>query len=261
MFAYVRAGHGPIHERGAIERPDLVVVADATLIPVPAANILFGVTPRTVLLVNSPTPATEWRQRLAVKGPVVSLPLGASLEDRADLPYVGAMCVGAAARILDCVTRESLASGVRDELVDQPAEVVARNIERSLGAYDLARAYAGLVRENDEPAVDPAHKPRWVELPVDYTSVSAPEIRASATSVQTKTGAWRTARPVVDFARCNRCTWVCSTMCPDSAIQVTADHRPEIDYDHCKGCLICVAVCPQHAIAVVPESEFNRAAR
>jgi pyruvate ferredoxin oxidoreductase gamma subunit len=26
-----------------------------------------------------------------------------------------------------------------------------------------------------------------------------------------------------------------------------------IDYDHCKGCLVCAAVCPPHAIRVEPE--------
>jgi pyruvate ferredoxin oxidoreductase gamma subunit len=42
-------------------------------------------------------------------------------------------------------------------------------------------------------------------------------------------------------------------LCPDSAIKVTAEGFPEIDYDHCKGCMVCVAVCPTHAINAVPE--------
>jgi len=49
---------------------------------------------------------------------------------------------------------------------------------------------------------------------------------------------------------------VCSEFCPDSAIKVGADGRPEIDYDHCKGCMVCVAQCPPHAIAAVPEREM-----
>jgi 2-oxoacid:acceptor oxidoreductase gamma subunit (pyruvate/2-ketoisovalerate family) len=53
IFAYLRASRAPIHERGAITRPDLVVVADETLIPVPAAGVLQGVSAHTVLLVNS----------------------------------------------------------------------------------------------------------------------------------------------------------------------------------------------------------------
>jgi pyruvate ferredoxin oxidoreductase gamma subunit len=60
-------------------------------------------------------------------------------------------------------------------------------------------------------------------------------------------------RPVIDHDRCHRCTWVCSTFCPDAAIGVDDQGRPAIDYDHCKGCLVCVAVCPHHAILAVPE--------
>ena len=42
IFAYVRADRAPINERGIIRQPDLVVVADDTLVPVPAAVWLFG---------------------------------------------------------------------------------------------------------------------------------------------------------------------------------------------------------------------------
>ena len=83
-----------------------------------------------------------------------------------------------------------------------------------------------------------------------------PEYRDSyANSVQVRTGLWRTMRPVIDLARCNRCTWVCGSFCPDSAIAVDEEGYPRIDYDHCKGCLICVAVCPPHASRAVPEHE------
>jgi pyruvate ferredoxin oxidoreductase gamma subunit len=36
---------------------------------------------------------------------------------------------------------------------------------------------------------------------------------------------------------------------------VDAERRPSVDYDHCKGCLVCVAVCPAHAIRAEPEHE------
>jgi hypothetical protein len=59
MVAYVRAGHSPIRERGVIGNPDLVVVVDASLIPVPAAGVLLGVRARTVMLIHSPIAADE----------------------------------------------------------------------------------------------------------------------------------------------------------------------------------------------------------
>ena len=58
---------------------------------------------------------------------------------------------------------------------------------------------------------------------------------------------------MLERERCNRCVWVCGTFCPDNAIHVDAEGYPDIDYDHCKGCLVCVVQCPRHAIEAVPE--------
>ena len=98
-------------------------------------------------------------------------------------------------------------------------------------------------------------KPGWIDLPFDNAAISNMAIHAGATSVEVRTGLWRTLRPVIDYARCNRCWWVCSTFCPDGAIHLDEERYPRIDYDHCKGCLICVAQCPPHAISALAEHE------
>jgi pyruvate ferredoxin oxidoreductase gamma subunit len=92
-------------------------------------------------------------------------------------------------------------------------------------------------------------------MPLEDAAVAAPDIRAPATSAASQTGLWRALRPVIDHGLCRRCSWICGTYCPDSAIRVEKDGRPDIDYDHCKGCLVCVAVCPPHAIHAVPERQ------
>jgi pyruvate ferredoxin oxidoreductase gamma subunit len=255
LHATVRAARTPIHERGAVNHPDLVIVADEGLMPIPAANVLLGVSARTVLLINSAISAGEWRARLNLAGPIVSLPVSAEVESRAELPYVGAMCAGAAARLVGCIRREALTQAIGDELRDLGADVIARNREHALNAFAAMQAQAGIVNEGGEIKARDYTRPDWIDLPFEQARRSAPDIHVAATSVQIKTGAWRTMRPVIDDARCTRCTWVCSTMCPDSAIRVETG-RPVIDYDHCKGCLVCVAVCPPHAIRAVPESEF-----
>jgi pyruvate ferredoxin oxidoreductase gamma subunit len=255
MYATVRAARGAILERGLVTHPDLVVVADESLIPIPAANVLLGVDVRTVLLVNSAIALEEWRRRLNLAGPLVTLPVTAEVTERSELPFIGAMCAGAAARLVGEIRRDTLATAIREELHGLDAEVVDRNLERALAVYDMMAGHAGLVAEGTAIAARAYTAPDWVDVPFEAARLSAPDIHGAATSVATKTGAWRTMRPVIDDARCTRCTWVCSTLCPDSAIRVE-DGRPVIDYDHCKGCLVCVAVCPPHAIAAVPESEF-----
>jgi pyruvate ferredoxin oxidoreductase gamma subunit len=57
---------------------------------------------------------------------------------------------------------------------------------------------------------------------------------------------------VIDLGRCTRCA-LCFALCPDSAIRLDAEGWPSIDYDHCKGCLVCVNECRPDAIRAVPE--------
>ena len=253
IVSCVRAGRAQIHERGVITRPDLVVLADETLVPVPAAAVLQGLSARTVLLIASGDAADAWRGRLGLEGPVLVLP-GPGAATGA-----GLVCAAAAARLTGAIGAETLAEAIREELSgDAPAGESARDaLERSvalaLAAFETMAAHEGVVREGVELAASGCEAPDWIELPFDRATVSAPDIVAAATSEFVKTGAWRTMRPVIDYARCKRCSWVCSTLCPDSAIAVDADRTPRIDYDHCKGCMICVAVCPPHAIDAVPE--------
>ena len=253
IFAYVRASRQPINERGIIRHPDLVTVADDSLVPVPAAGVLQGLGGRTVMLINSHDTAEVWKKRLNLAGPVLILPAREEVEDRADLPFAGTACAGAAARLVGVISRDALAEAIRDELEPLGPELVDRNIQTALHAYDLMAAHAGSVAEAAQISARTYEKPEWIGMPFEDAGMAAPSIHAAATSIEVKTGLWRTMRPVIDYTRCNRCWWVCSTFCPDGAITVDAQGTPDIDYDHCKGCLICVAKCPPHAIEAIPE--------
>jgi len=256
IFAFVRADDQPINERGIITRPDLVIVADDSLVPVPAAGVLAGVDEHTVLLINSDENAGTWQHRLNLRCRIVTLPAEAG--DRAELRFIGATCSGAAARLLGNISRESLQQAIGEELADLGSAVVANNLNKALAAYDSMQAQAGCVHPREETDASAYSRPAWIDLPFDTARVSAPDIHAAANSVEVRTGLWRTLRPVIDYERCNRCWWVCSTFCPDGAIRVE-DTTPEIDYDHCKGCMVCVAQCPPHAIEAIPEQQAQEA--
>jgi len=51
---------------------------------------------------------------------------------------------------------------------------------------------------------------------------------------------------------CTRCG-LCVLECPDGAMKFNEQGFPVIDYDHCKGCMICAHLCPLQGIARVPE--------
>ncbi len=245
--------------RGVITRPDLVVVADDSLMAIPTAAVCQGLAADTVLLVVSRQTVEEWAHRLNLANPVIVLPPPDESVDPADMPYAGAAAAGAAARLLGAVSRESLVAAVADELGSMPARVRDENLATALGAWDAVAAHAGIVAEGGHAAADSFASPQWIEALFEDARISAPVIHDKLTSVEVRTGLWRTLRPVIDYDLCNRCWWVCSTFCPDSAITVDEQGSPTVDYDHCKGCMICVAKCPPHAIAAIPEHEAQGA--
>ncbi len=254
IFAYVRASKSPINERGVIHRPDLVIVADDTLATVPAAGVLAGITARTVLLIATAAKAEAWQERLRLPGPVLTLPTP-EVMDPLEVRFIGAACIGAAARLVGVISRDILAQAIREEVAPLGESVVTKDLDAALEAYDLMAAHAGCVTEGPDPSADAYEKPAWVELPVEDADTAAPVIHAPATSVAVPTGLWRTLRPVIDYHSCRRCAWICSTLCPDSTISVNEEGYPVIDYNHCKGCLICMANCPSHAIRAIPEHQ------
>jgi pyruvate ferredoxin oxidoreductase gamma subunit len=254
IFAYVRASCRTINERGIIRNPDLIIVADETLVPVPAADVLSGVTGRTVLLINSCEKPELWVERLALTGPVLALPAAADVEDVLELRFIGAACAGAAARLVGVISRSSLERAISSELAHLGKMAVTRNLAKALEPYDLMAPHAGCVSPGGGITAIDYRKPGWVDLPFEDAEVSAPAIFAQTTSEKVETGLWRTMRPVINHSMCSRC-WLCSTYCPEGTITIDEGGYPQIDYDHCKGCLVCMAQCPSHAIRSVPEHD------
>ncbi len=251
IFAWVRADRRPILERGPIRRPDLVVVADDGLVGVAAAGVLQGVDPHSVVLLESEDDAATWRERLRLEATILTLPR--PQREQSELRFAGATCAGAAARLLGVVRWDSLEAALGEELAGFGAPVLEESRHRARAAWDRFADREGCVGERDEPPAAALPAPDWIEVPADDVARAAPDVHGAATSVQVRTGLWRTMRPVIDLERCHRCHWICTTLCPDAAMTADAEGAPSIDYDHCKGCLVCVAVCPSHAIEAVPE--------
>jgi pyruvate ferredoxin oxidoreductase gamma subunit len=256
IFAFVRLDDQPIWERGVITRPDLTVVADPSLIAIPAAGVLAGLDEHSLLLVNSPESPEVWQDRLALRGTVIGFNAGDPADDRADRALAGVACAAAAARLLGFVTFDRLEQAIRDELGGLGEAIVERNLEKARATFDQVAAWEGCVTPAPATTADAETGPDWIDLPFEEARISAPVIHAALTSEAVPTGLWRTLRPVIDYDRCNRCWWVCSAFCPDGAIRVESG-IPRIDYDHCKGCLVCVAQCPPHAIDTVPEADLR----
>jgi len=255
IFAYVRADRAPINERGVIARPGLVVVVDETLAAMPAAGVLQGAEADTVILVHGDALPAAWQLGANIPCKLLSLPAPVRSAARTEALFAGVRCAGGAARLLGVVSRARFERALESELQALGADLLEQNRAHALAAFDALAPHAGLVREGGAIAASGYAAPEWIGIPLDGSAVAAPDIRAPATSAASQTGLWRALRPVIDEGLCRRCNWICGTYCPDSAIRVEAGGRPVIDYDHCKGCMVCVEVCPPHAIHAVPERQ------
>jgi len=70
---------------------------------------------------------------------------------------------------------------------------------------------------------------------------------------QPATGGWRTGtKPAVDLSRCVNCL-LCWLYCPDSAVTLDGTTFTGFDYRYCKGCELCVDVCPVGAVRMVED--------
>ena len=91
-------------------------------------------------------------------------------------------------------------------------------------------------------------KKTWKEVPEG-------DILEGGTSLQFKTGNWRSERPVHIPEKCIHC-FICWISCPEGAVKVDEENGKFVgfDYDFCKGCGICAYECPKDAIKMVPET-------
>lgn len=79
-------------------------------------------------------------------------------------------------------------------------------------------------------------------------------ILEAGSSKKYKTGDWRTFKPEIDQLKCIKCG-KCWLNCPDGAIYKDKEGKFQINYDYCKGCLICQKECPVKCISYKAEEK------
>jgi pyruvate ferredoxin oxidoreductase delta subunit len=79
-------------------------------------------------------------------------------------------------------------------------------------------------------------------------------LESTGSTSKTKTGAWRSLRPIVDESKCIGCG-MCWTYCPEGCVEKKGEKKFQVNYDYCKGCGICANECPKKAISMAMEEK------
>jgi pyruvate ferredoxin oxidoreductase gamma subunit len=251
MSAFTRIAREPIRERGVIVHPDLVVVADESLIADPAARVSEGVEDRTAVFVNTPLDAESLRARTSLPGRLTTLDLtDIALRHFGRRGAISAL-LGAVAGRLVGLRQESVRVAIARELADLSlsSPVIESNQTVALRCYEALQPVAMEAGASRPPALAKLHVPAY-EPPTRGTA----SITAGPNSAIRSMSGWRTFRPVLRPDLCNGC-WLCFANCPEGAITIKPDGKPAVYYPHCKGCLDCVEVCPTEAMTVERETE------
>jgi len=249
VSAFTRIAKDPIRERGIITRPDLVILADATLVGDPAARVLEGIDERTAVFVNSPLSAEQIRAETSLPGRLTILDLTEIALQRFGKREAISSLLGAVAGRLVGLHQESIRKAIAEELADLglSPSVIERNQTVAVQCYEAVQPVV------IETGVPQPIVPVQLQAPVyESPTRGTARISAAANSILRETAGWRTFRPVLVPDKCNGC-WLCFTYCPDGVISMTKEDRPVIDYDHCKGCQICVHECPTEALVAERE--------
>ncbi|HEX6532476.1 MAG TPA: 2-oxoacid:acceptor oxidoreductase family protein [Nitrospira sp.] len=249
VSAFTRIAREPIRERGIIAIPDLVLIADPSLISDHSARVSDGIFSETAVFVNSPLQADQFQAQHGLPGRLITLDLtGTALSHFGKRGAISAL-LGAVAGRLAGLRQESVREAIARELADIGLDpsVIEQNQAVAVQCYDAVGTVS--VGAGEPPPVAPAP----LQAPVyDPPTRGTARISAAGNSILRETSGWRTFRPVLIPDKCNGC-WLCFAFCPDGVISMTKNDRPVIDYDHCKGCQICINECPTEALVAERE--------
>ncbi len=157
----------------------------------------------------------------------------------------------------NATTLEGIFAG--GDAAGEPRSVVNAIGSGKRGAYSIDRYLGGLKREEiSKPSIvqyedlnlDYFEKGKWIEPLKIAVEDRINDFKEVNRGFSTKMGITEASR-CFSCGVCNMCD-NCLIFCPDITV-VKKKKGYEINYDYCKGCLICVEECPRSAMTSIEE--------
>jgi pyruvate ferredoxin oxidoreductase gamma subunit len=247
VVSFTRLSSEPIDERGNIDRPNLVVVMDDSLLKDAPAQVFEGVDDNTPVFVNGDADHLDVNLTVLPPAKFFFVDMSEIARDLIGSAFVSAAAAAVAAKCSPSIHISALEDAIRVELAEfgLAPDLVEKNVAAATAAYQRAPSVELAAPATAEPAAEPS----WQAVPYLATArFAGPTIRHRGSAALRQTGNWRLERPVIDLEKCKRC-FLCYLYCPEAAMRLDADNFPHVDYEHCKGCMICYEECPTDAIS------------
>ena len=247
VVSFTRLSTASIDQRGPIERPNLIVVMDDTLLTEAPGQVFHGVDHQTPLVVNTEPARFEASSIKLSSANFVLIDLTAIAQKLIGNAFISTAAAAVAAKFIPAIHGPALEEAIRTELAEfnLPGELIEKNLAVARDAYEQTPVMG--LTDNLAPIIE-LQSSRVTPPYLTSSEFAGPTIRHRGSAALRQTGNWRTQRPVIDLAKCKRC-FLCYLYCPEAAMTLDTENFPHVDYDHCKGCMICHEECPTDAIS------------
>ena len=191
VVAFTRIDSDPILERGVIEQPDLIVLADETLLETLDAQVLANQQSASAVFINTQD-AGALIDRYQIGPPVVAVDLTTiTMRTLGSRSALSSGLAAAAARLTGMIKHRELIAAMREEFsqLHLPEDVIEKNVQVA------DRVFAELVAVEIRPA-EPAAEIKMATVGFDNPVVSSPSVLHAGNAVLRKHGslAGRTTR-------------------------------------------------------------------
>jgi 2-oxoacid:acceptor oxidoreductase gamma subunit (pyruvate/2-ketoisovalerate family)/2-oxoacid:acceptor oxidoreductase delta subunit (pyruvate/2-ketoisovalerate family) len=253
IMAFNRISAHPIEAFYAPNKYDLVVVLDSTI-----GGFTAGTHDETIFVVNTPKKPEDVARELEL-GPARIITVDATgiatKLMKKGFQFPNTAMLGAVIKVFPGLSLDMLRETVREaqNLVEKGEEIVSVNVTAVEEGFTKSQEFDGRGTDIPKAKVVPPKIFTWCEFEPGGAIIH------TGNAYEKKTGTWRTERPVRLEKNCTDCM-LCYRFCPDFSIVVNEECTEVlgIDYDHCKGCGICKAVCDFNAITMIPEARAKK---
>jgi pyruvate ferredoxin oxidoreductase gamma subunit len=254
VTAFLRVSDKPIYLREKIEKPNVVVVLDASLLDL--VDVCVGLKPGGTLVANMPQSEVKKLKKYQDRFGLAVVDASRVAIEALGVPIANTAIIGALLKATDITAVESLNKPIEHRF----GRLALKNIAALRKAYEetvvmkapegaecMAPLPDGLACSYKDLLITEALSD-WENLPIGC------DIDRPGSSADFLTGNWRTSgRPETDREKCIKCGF-CWILCPDNAYTVVSEGYYAWDHRYCKGCGVCVEECPKGAIEMKEES-------